>query len=131
MPCATSSPCPDVDSRDTRWAGFGDSHDNCAQMGQSLAPLLLPQGKRCKDFRLDRRGAAAVEFGLVILPVPLLILGIIEGGRMLWTQNALQYAVEQAARCAVINSTICDSTAQIQNYAASMASGLNLNASVF
>lgn len=82
-------------------------------------------------FGRNTRGATAVEFGFVAFPLLLLILGIIEGGRMLWTQNALQYAVEKAARCAVVNKTSCGSTTQIQTYAVSQAYGLNLNASVF
>jgi Flp pilus assembly protein TadG len=76
-------------------------------------------------------GAAAVEFALIGLPLFLLIFGIVEGGRMLWTQNSLQYSVEQAARCAVVNASTCGTTTQIQSYAVSKAYGLNLSASVF
>src|SRR6202011_2494551 len=61
------------------------------------------------------------------------------------TQNSLQYAVEQAARCAVVNTTIspscpttcascpttCGTTAQIQSYAVCMAYGMSLSSSVF
>jgi Flp pilus assembly protein TadG len=80
----------------------------------------------------DIRGVAAVEFALILLPLLLMVLGIIDGGRMLWTQNSLQYAVEQAARCAVVNSkTTCSTAAQIQSYAASMVYGMSLSSSVF
>ena len=79
----------------------------------------------------DVRGVAAVEFALILLPLLLMVLGIIDGGRMLWTQNSLQYAVEQAARCAVVNTTTCGTTAQIQSYAASMVYGMSLSTSVF
>ena len=93
----------------------------------------------------DIRGVAAVEFALILLPLLLMVLGIIDGGRMLWTQNSLQYAVEQAARCAVVNTTIspscpttcascpttCGTTAQIQSYAVCMAYGMSLSSSVF
>jgi Flp pilus assembly protein TadG len=79
----------------------------------------------------DIRGVAAVEFALILLPLLLMVLGIIDGGRMLWTQNSLQYAVEQAARCAVVNTTTCGTTAQIQSYAASMVYGMSLSSSVF
>lgn len=50
---------------------------------------------------------------------------------MLWAQNSLQFAVEQAARCAAIDKTSCGTTAQIQSYAAGKAYGLNLSSSVF
>ena len=91
-----------------------------------MATRLRLHGLGC---RTD--AAAAVEFGLVAFPLFLLLLGIIEGGRMLWTQNALQYAVEQAARCAVVNSASCGTSAQIESYASGKAYGLNLSPSVF
>ena len=44
--------------------------------------------------------------------------------QMVWTQNTLQYALEQAARCAVVNPTKCGTAAQIESYAASQAYGI-------
>jgi Flp pilus assembly protein TadG len=86
----------------------------------------------------DIRAAAAVEFALVLWPLLLLVLGAVDGGRMVWTQNSLQYAVEQAARYAGLNKaacstgpTVCYTPAQIQSYAASMANGMSLSPSVF
>jgi Flp pilus assembly protein TadG len=80
----------------------------------------------------DISGAAAVEFAMILWPLMLLLLGTVDGGRMLWTQNSLQYAVEQAARCAAVNSTTtCSTAAQIQSYAATMAYGSSLNQSNF
>ena len=61
----------------------------------------------------DIRGATAVEVALILSPLLLMVLGVTDGGRMLWTQNTLQYAVEQAARCAVVNTTTCGTAAQI------------------
>jgi Flp pilus assembly protein TadG len=92
-------------------------------------------------FRMGNRGATAVEFAFIGPALILLLFGTIEGGRMLWTQNTLQYVVEQAARCAVVNQTTvpngpcntspCGTTAQIQSYAACMAYGQKLSTSVF
>jgi Flp pilus assembly protein TadG len=79
----------------------------------------------------DVRGAAAVEFAIVAPALILLLLAIIEGGKMLWMQNALQYAVERAARCAVVDTTTCGTPDEVQSYAASLMSGTNLSASVF
>src|ERR1700726_2242580 len=79
----------------------------------------------------DIRGVAAVEFALILLPLLLMVLGVIDGGRMLWTQNSLQYAVEQAARCAVVDTTTCGTPAQIESYAASMVYGMSLSANDF
>jgi Flp pilus assembly protein TadG len=71
------------------------------------------------SFSSDSSGATALEFALIAFPLILLILGAIEGGRMLWMRNALQYAVERAARCAVVTPSTCGTLTQIQSYAAS------------
>jgi len=71
-----------------------------------------------------RGGGTAVEFALACPVLLLALLGVIEFGRVLWTQNALHYAVEQAARCSALNSSSCNSTTATQNYAASV-SGLS------
>lgn len=58
----------------------------------------------------DRRGIAAVEFAL-LAPVFLgLLVGAVETGRLLWTRSVLQFAVEEAARYALVrtNATSAD-----------------------
>jgi Flp pilus assembly protein TadG len=53
----------------------------------------------------NRDGAAATEFA-IILPVLLLILmGLIDFAMALHTKNTLQYAVERAARYAIVNQS--------------------------
>jgi Flp pilus assembly protein TadG len=52
----------------------------------------------------DRSGAAAVEFALV-LPVLLLLLGgILEFSRLMWTQANLQFAAEEGARYGIAHT---------------------------
>jgi Flp pilus assembly protein TadG len=91
--------------------------------------------KQRAGFRADKSGTTAVEFALVGPALVFLLCGIIECGKMLWTQNALQYAVEQAARYAVLlnptNPTTCGTTSQVQTYAASKVYGQNVSSSVF
>jgi Flp pilus assembly protein TadG len=53
----------------------------------------------------SNRGAAAVEFALVALPVMLFILGIIQTAWVLWVDNLLHLSVNVAARCAAVGST--------------------------
>jgi Flp pilus assembly protein TadG len=77
-----------------------------------------------------RGGATAVEFAIVAPVLLMLLLGIMEGGRALWTQNALSFAVEQAARCASIDQNNCGSTTQVQSFAARV-SGENFISSIF
>ncbi len=79
----------------------------------------------------DTRGAAALEFG-ILLPVFIpLILGIMQFGQLFWTQTALQHAVDMAARCASINTTTCGSTSTTQTYAATQAYGLTFPTGTF
>lgn len=78
----------------------------------------------------DSAGAAAVEFALVVPIFLLLLIGIMEFGRLLWTQNALHYAVEEAARCSAIDSSLCGSATATQSFAATR-SGLDFATSVF
>jgi Flp pilus assembly protein TadG len=76
-------------------------------------------------------GATAVETAIV-LPVFLLFLfAIIEAGLLFWTQSTLQFAVEAAARCAVVNTTQCGSTSAIQGYAAAQATGMTISSTSF
>lgn len=50
-----------------------------------------------------RSGAVAVEFAILAPVLLLMIYGIIEIGRGVWVQNAMQLAVEEAARFAMAN----------------------------
>jgi Flp pilus assembly protein TadG len=80
--------------------------------------------------RHDWRGSAAVELAPVAPALFMFVFGIAETGRALWLQNALDYSVAEAARCASINPTACGSANDIENYAAAR-SGSGVNASVF
>ncbi len=77
------------------------------------------------------QGATAIEFALVAPVLFLTLFGAIEFGRLMWTQSALHYAVEQAARCASVNTTTCGTASQIASYAASTVSALNIPSSAF
>jgi len=57
------------------------------------------------NFFKNNRGAAAVEFALVTLPVMLFIFGIIQTAWVLWIDNLLHVSVNVAARCAAVGST--------------------------
>ena len=77
-----------------------------------------------------RKGATAVELAM-ILPVFLsVILGIMEFGRLLWTKSALDYTVEEAARCAAINTTLCGTQALTRTWA-SARSGIAFDVNDF
>jgi Flp pilus assembly protein TadG len=76
-----------------------------------------------------QRGNVAIEYGLVLPVMLLFILGIVDTGRLLWTYTTLQRAVEAAARCGVVNTTLCASTALIQSKAVTEAWGVPITTS--
>lgn len=63
-----------------------------------------------KRYSANTSGATAVEFGLVAMPFFLMIFGVMEAGRMMWTMNGVQYAVEQTTRYASMNSSAGESS---------------------
>jgi Flp pilus assembly protein TadG len=69
----------------------------------------------------DRRGNAAIEVALTLPAVLLLIFGIIEFGRAMWLQSALDFSVVEAARCASINPSRCGTADQIKAFASRQA----------
>jgi len=86
---------------------------------------------RFHDFLKRSQGTAAVEFAFVGPVFIAAMLLVIESGLVLWTQIGMEHAVESAARCAAIDTTICSNAGATQTYAASQAYGLNLPASNF
>lgn len=79
----------------------------------------------------NRSGSIAAEFALVIPILLLLTFSIIEFGRFMWTQNVLQSAVEDAARCSALNRPECTTVADVQTYAVSKAAGLPVTSDAF
>jgi Flp pilus assembly protein TadG len=62
-----------------------------------------------RRFGPARGGAAAVEFAAVLGPLLLLIFGVFEFGRLLWTREALQETATAGARCMGLTATTCAS----------------------
>jgi Flp pilus assembly protein TadG len=89
---------------------------------------ILPALRRLRD-RDD--GAVLVEYAFVLPVLLLMVFGLMQIGGMAWTQAALNYAVQEAARCAVVRPDLCGSTPAIQAYAAAQTTGLNVPASAF
>lgn len=71
--------------------------------------------------RRDRRGASAVEFALVAPILLAFILLLVEGGRMLWTQQALQEVASATARCMALGAEGCETPGATQTFARARA----------
>ena len=52
-------------------------------------------------------GSVAVEYGLVLPAMLLFTLGIMDAGRLLWSDITLTRATEAAARCGAVDQTNC------------------------
>ncbi len=114
---------------------------NQARYQPAISILALPgTGRRRAAAWLARLwrardGATAIEMAFLLPVFMLFLLGICEFGRALWTQTALQFAVEAAARCAAISPSLCTAAGggamDIPGYAASQAFGLSIPASAF
>jgi len=79
----------------------------------------------------SRRGSVAVEYAFLLPALLLFVLGIMDTGRLLWTNTTLNRAVQAAARCGAVNTVACASEAQIKSYAVDQAFGLSIAASAF
>jgi Flp pilus assembly protein TadG len=79
---------------------------------------MRPRRKRSQD------GNVAIEYGLILPMLLLLVLGIVDTGRLLWTYATLSHAVDAAARCGAITAPSCANSTQIAAYAVTQAYGL-------
>ena len=59
-----------------------------------------------RRLRLDRSGASAAEFTLVLPLLLLLLFGIIDAGRFLWEVNKAEKATQVGARVAVVTDVL-------------------------
>lgn len=71
-------------------------------------------------------GATAVEFALIAIPFLIILLGVMESGRMLWTMNGVQFAAEETARFASINPDATD--AELNRRAGDKLRGMRVDA---
>jgi len=87
---------------------------------------------RLESYSMDERGAAAVEFALVVPVAMTVLFAVFHLCFVTYAANSLHWAVEQAARCAAvgqINTGLsCGTTrATTQTYAASLYQGPLVN----
>jgi TadE-like protein len=81
----------------------------------------------------QRRGQALVEFALILPVLLLIIFGIVDAGRLIFTMNTVGNAARSAARVAIVNqstagSDTCDTlSATAYPIGCAIASGINLS----
>lgn len=74
-----------------------------ARSSATLQPTKDKLERPCRLYRRKRRGTAAVEFALVAPVFFLLVLGMIEYGRMVMVQQVITNASREGARAAVLD----------------------------
>lgn len=79
----------------------------------------------------SREGSTAVEAAFVLPLLLMLVLGAVEFGRLAWTRAALNFAVQEAARCASVRPGVCGTPAQTAAFAATKVTVLRIPASAF
>jgi Flp pilus assembly protein TadG len=68
-------------------------------------------------------GATAVEFAIVLPCFLALTVGTVNTCIALYANSALHFAVDDAARCMSVNTSVCDNATDTQTYAASNYNG--------
>lgn len=78
-----------------------------------------------RRLRLDRSGASAAEFALVLPLLVLLLLGILDVGRLLWDVNRAEKATQVGARVAIVTDVLDDAMA-LESYVGQTVGGVTL-----
>jgi Flp pilus assembly protein TadG len=63
---------------------------------------LAPIGRGRTRYLREADGSAVIEFAIIGSALIVFLLGVVEFGRLYWTQSELQYAAEATARYAVV-----------------------------
>jgi Flp pilus assembly protein TadG len=74
--------------------------------------------QRLRAYWNDPAGISAVEFALLVPVLCALTIGAIQMCMVVYANASLQFAVDDAARCASVKTTICTSTTTTQSHAA-------------
>ena len=85
-----------------------------------LLPILgcsVRLSRWARGFLNNCAGIAAIEFGMVLPVFLVFMFGTIEVGRFMWSENALDYAADQAARYALANPSASNN--DVKTYAES------------
>lgn len=93
-----------------------------------LCKLTAMTFKRRKAL-CDDRGVAAVEFALVAPFFLMMVLGLIDFGRMFWVKSTMQFVVEQSARHAMVKPNI--TTTLLEDYAYTQSANIGLTNATF
>jgi Flp pilus assembly protein TadG len=78
-----------------------------------------------------RRGATAMEFALVAVPLMMLMFASLEFGLAMRVKSTLQYATIEAARCSVVRPTLCGTEEAVAAFARTHMQGVGTSSITF
>lgn len=84
-----------------------------------------------RNFVENESGSTAIEFALVFPALLLAMLGLCATALGLFTKISLEHGVVQAARCAVINKTVCSSLEKTAQFAIENSYGFIASTTTF
>lgn len=91
------------------------------KVGRSAMKVTAATFGRC------RLGATAVEFALVAPVFIVMTVGVFELSRAMWIKGTMQYAVEETARYAIVNTSAAIAT--LESYAQTKLTESGMNSS--
>jgi len=84
--------------------------------------------RRLRTFWRRADGGAAIEYAIILPAFISLIVGGLCAGNLAFAVNSLHYAVQDAARCAAVKTTVCTDSASTVTYAQSRYAGPQISA---
>ncbi|HEX3700458.1 MAG TPA: TadE family protein [Phenylobacterium sp.] len=85
-------------------------------------------GRLLARYQRDLRGGTAVEYALVLPIFITLMVGTMCVANLSFAINSLHFAVEDAARCAAVKTTVCTDSGATVSYAQGRYSGPQISA---
>ena len=77
--------------------------------------------------RFDERGAAAVEFALLLPVLMLILFGIIEFGMIMYSREIITNASREGARTGIVQATVKPTTGEIQTVVTNYLTGTGVD----
>ncbi len=81
--------------------------------------------RRLQSILADETGSVVTDFALVAPVLFLLLFGVIEGSRLLWTQQTLEEVAYSTARCMSVSTSCADETER-RSFAVARASSFGI-----
>jgi Flp pilus assembly protein TadG len=80
---------------------------------------MTPHLRFARQLAASTTGSAVVEFAMIAPIMIMMVIGGIYMSMLGYTANSLHFAVEAAARCASVNTTVCTNATTTQAFASS------------